>query len=179
MRNILSLLLLFVALSSIAQKVDSISIPKGVRYKYCKPEVLEKAKQLLIKELGEKPKYKIIGDMTFVGPGLWARYKKIKPFTSIEGGNLVLMVDDDKLYGKLAQSQKDGIKFWDQVRKEVAGKEYTLRKATEAELNYYWAIISFDIEEPLIIIETTEHRYLVNFNAKDMTILWLDEAPAK
>src|SRR6478609_488673 len=176
MKNILSLLFLLVAVNAFAQ-VDSITIPPGIKYKYCKPEVFEKAKQLVTKELGDKPKYKIIGDMTFVGPGLWARYKKIKPFTSMEGGNLVLMVDDNKLYGKLAQSKKDGIKFWDQVRKEVAGDQYILRKATEDELVYYWAIISFDIEEPLIIMETAAHRYLINFNAKDMTILWLDEVP--
>ncbi len=178
MKRIFSILLLLSSLGATAQ-VDSITIPPGVKYKYCKPEIFEKAKQLATAELGAKPKYKLINDIMFVGPTLWSRYKKVKELSSIEGGNLIIMVDDTKLSGKLTQTQKDGKKFWDQIRKEVDGKDYKLRKATEQELIYYWAVISFDIEEPLMILETSEHRYILNLSTKDFTILWLDEVPSK
>jgi hypothetical protein len=41
----------------------------------------------------------------------------------------------------------------------------------------YWSVISFDIEEPLVIIETTQERYILNINPKTMKLIWLDQAP--
>ncbi|KLT70319.1 hypothetical protein AB674_08025 [Flavobacterium sp. ABG] len=39
--------------------------------------------------------------------------------------------------------------------------------------------MSFDIDEPLLIIETKEHNYILNILKKKLKLLWLDEAPKK
>jgi len=40
---------------------------------------------------------------------------------------------------------------------------YVIRKPSPRELNLYWAFISFDIEEPVFVIESRSHLFLVDF----------------
>ena len=69
-------------------------------------------------------------------------------------------------------------KVWNEVKKEVS-ENYQIRKANVDELKYYWSTISFDIEEPLFILETENHNYILNFLKKEMKLLWIDEFPIK
>ena len=69
-------------------------------------------------------------------------------------------------------------KIWDHIRSEVGGSEFKLRKLTFNEIDYYWTVISFDIEEPLLVVETNNHRYILNLSPKDLKLLWLDEVPS-
>jgi hypothetical protein len=160
-----------------AQKTEKIDVPKRVVYKYCKPKIYEDTKKVVITELSDQREYLLVDKILFVGPVLWTRFGKIDEFAKIEGGNMTLLVDNKQLLGKMTQNLDDSKKIWDKVREEVKGEEFKLRKATYAELDYYWTVISWDIEEPLIIIETSKHRYILNINAKTMKLLWLDEAP--
>ena len=178
-KQALNLFCILICCTGSAQKVDSISIPKGVVYKYTDVGTLEKAKALVQKELGNECEYKLTETMLFVGPGLWSRYKNIKKLSRIEGGNMKIQFDNQELSGKLIQSHDDFKKLWDQVREDVKGKEVKLRKATHKELEYYWAVINFDIEEPLIIADTGEHRFILNLSNKDLHLLWLDEVPSQ
>jgi hypothetical protein len=178
MKNCITLFLLALC-STLFSQVDSIKIPPGVNYTYCDTATFSKAKKLVEKELGDRPGYSLISSLLFVGPVIWERYKDVKVLKKIEGGNMTLLVDDKKLTGKLTQSKEDGKKVWDQVRKEVSGKLYTLRKATYKELQYYWSVINFDIKEPLIIIETGNYNYIINIDPDKMTLLWLDQVPLK
>lgn len=130
-----------------------------------------------MKELSDAPDYKLDNGVVFIGPVLWTRYKKIPTLESIKGGNVTLLFNKEKLAGKITQDKDDFKKVWDQVRTEVAGNNLKLRKATYRELEYYWAVISFDIEEPLLIAETNEHRFILNLSPKDLKLLWLDEVP--
>jgi hypothetical protein len=86
-------------------------------------------------------------------------------------------VDDKKLSAKLTQDIKDSKKVWDEFKKQINGRNFMLRKATPKELQYYWSVISFDIDEPLIIVETGEERYILNISPKTHKLLWLDQAP--
>lgn len=179
MKIIFAVLLLVVSFSGFAQKSYPIDIPKGVAYKYCDSVTFEKAKVLVMQELTKQPTYELNGRMMFVGPVLWARFQKIKELKKIEGGNVTLMIDGGKIAAKMTQSVDDSKKVWDALREEIGTQEFKLRKATYQELQYYWSVISFDIEEPLIVIETKDHNYILNLSPKDMKILWLDEAPKK
>ncbi|MDB5256123.1 MAG: hypothetical protein JWM14_818 [Chitinophagaceae bacterium] len=177
-----SVLILFFLLSysvSFAQQVDSISIPKRVVYKYTDPAVIAKAKEIIAKELSDQREYALIDNVLFVGPGLWMRFSKVKTLEKIEGGNVTHMVDNYKLPGKMTQSIENGKKVWDQVCKEVKGKKYILRKLTYDELEYYWSVIAFDIEEPLLVLETDEHKYILNLSPKTYKLFNLDGMPEK
>lgn len=172
-------LILFSAIASIAmgQKVDSIIIPKGVAYKYCDQGIVVTAKTLLLKELSDSSTYSLNKGIVFIGPSLWTRYKKIPALEAIREGNVTIRFNKENLAAKVTQNEEDFKKIWDQVRSEVNQKDIKLRKASPKELEYYWAVISFDIEEPLLIAETNEHRYILNLSPKDLTLVWLDEVP--
>lgn len=174
------LLAIFIGISSygIGQTVDSVSIPKGVVYKYSDATIITKAKDLIRKELSDSASYEMNGGIVFIGPELWSRYKNIAELNNIPGGNVTIKFDGKNLSGKMTQDIEGFKKIWDQVRKEVKGNNYTLRKPTSKELQYYWAVISFDIEEPLLIAQTNEHRYILNLSPKDLKLVWLDEVPA-
>ncbi len=77
----------------------------------------------------------------------------------------------------VAQDTVDTKKVWMEFRKEVKGQNYIIRKLNEKELKYYWSIISFDIDEPLFILETKDHKYILNILKDTMKLMWLDELP--
>ena len=159
------------------QQAEKIEIPKGIVYNYCDPKTFENSKDIIRQSLTEKDNYSLVSDILIIGPVLWSRFEKIELIKNIKGGNTTLLVDSKKLSAKLTQNIEDSKKVWDELRKEIDGKTFTLRKANPKELRYYWTVIAFDIDEPLVIIETGEGRYIVNINPKTMKLLWLDQAP--
>ncbi len=161
---------------SFAQKTETIKIPKGIVYNYCDPKVVEKAKKLITKNLSSDNDYKILQNMLIIGPELWKRFKDNEKIQQIEKGKVEFHVDNLILEGKISQDLNDAKIVWDEFKKEVS-QEYTIRKANEEELKYYWSVISFDIDEPLLIVETKEHNYILNLLKKDLKLMWLDEAP--
>jgi hypothetical protein len=163
---------------SISQVVDSVIIPKGVVYNYCSPKTLETAKSLILQELSDACKYRLNSGACFVGPGLWRRFRLLPDLNSIEGGNITIGDPKNNVTGKLTQRDGDFKLIWDEIKSETKNLTPILRKATPSELMYYWSVISFDIEEPLLIAETSEHRYLFNLSNKDFTLVWLDEIPS-
>lgn len=171
-------LITFVLISCIAaaQKTETITIPKGVVYNYCSPKVLEKAKKLISDNLSDSNNYDVVQSNLIIGPELWKRFKENQKIQKIENGQVQFHVDDLILDGKMSQDISDSKIIWDEFKNEVA-KDYKIRKANVDELNYYWSVISFDIDEPLLIIETKEHNYILNLLKKDLKLLWLDEAP--
>jgi hypothetical protein len=160
-----------------SQKVEKIEVPNGVVYNYCKPKVYEESKEVIRRELTQDGEYSLVGRIMFVGPVLWGRYQEIESLKNIAGGNTTLMVDDKKLSAKLTQNVDDGKKVWDALRQEIGKRDFKLRKATKQELEYYWSVISFDIDEPLVIVETGKEKYILNISPKTMTLLWLDQVP--
>jgi hypothetical protein len=156
---------------------DKITIPKGIVYKYCDPKIVEKAKALIKDDLTDSTDYSLSDNILIVGPVLWNRFKNIDVLTNIKGGNTTFVVDKNNLTGKMTQDVADTKKVWNEMRKEINGETYSIRKLNEKELQYYWSIISFDIDEPLLIVETKEHKYILNILKDSMKLMWLDEAP--
>lgn len=158
-----------------AQNVEKINIPKGIVYNYGDNNLNDKAKKLIHDNLSNNPDYSILKENFILGPQLWKRFKNIEKLQKIKG-NVAFQVDDVQLSGKMSQSLKDSKLIWDEFRKEIKG-DYKIRKANEQELKYYWSVISFDIDEPLLIVETENHNYILNFLKSNLKLLWLDEAP--
>lgn len=177
MKNLSLLILTFYVFSSFGQTDEKINIPKGVVYKYCDKEIVEKAKLLINNSISDSSNYSLLDNILIVGPVLWTRFKDIETLKKIEGGNTSFHVDNTVLTGKMTQDVEDTKKVWAEFRKEVKGKSYSIRKLNEKELTYYWSIISFDIDEPLLIVETKEHKYILNILKDSLKLMWLDEAP--
>lgn len=177
MRIIFSILLTISFSNSFGQTEEKINIPKGVVYKYCDKKIVDKAKLLITKNISDSLDYTLSGELLIVGPVLWKRFKNIEVLKNIEGGNTTFHVDKDFLTGKMTQDINDTKKVWTEFRKEINGQGYNIRKLNEKELQYYWAIISFDIDEPLLIVETKDHKYILNILKDSLKLMWLDEAP--
>ena len=176
MKKVILIVLVFISFLSQAQKNETISIPKGVVYKYADAKIIEKAKKLISDNLSENNDYKILQNNLIIGPELWKRFEANENIQKIKGGKVEFHVDNLVLNGKMSQDINDSKIIWNEFKNEVS-KEYIIRKANENELKYYWSVISFDIEEPLLIVETKEHNYILNLLKKDLKLLWLDEAP--
>ena len=176
MKKVILLAFIFTGFIGNAQKTETITIPRGVTYKYADAKTVEKAKKLISDNLSENNDYKIVQNNLIIGPELWKRYKANEKIQNIEGGAVQFHVDDLIIDGKMSQDLPDSKIIWDEFKNEVS-KDYVIRKANEDELRYYWSVISFDIEEPLLIVETKEHNYILNLLKKDLKLLWLDEAP--
>lgn len=175
MKSFTLLFFFFIPLSAFSQK-ETITIPKGVVYNYASKKVIEKAKQLITDNLSESPDYALLQKNMIIGPQLWKRFKDNQKILQIKAGKVSFHVDDLVLEGKMSQELNDAKIIWDEFRKEVAN-DFTIRKANVWELKYYWSVISFDIEEPLLIVATKERNYILNLLKDDLTLMWLDEAP--
>jgi hypothetical protein len=172
--------LLLLALSAghaYAQKTEQVTIPAGVNYKYTCDSKIQEAKKLLKRDLADSSSYQLSGASLIIGPVLWHRYQHIPAISQIKEGHVTFHLGPQTLDGKLSQSETDTRTIWAVLRRELAGQPFTIRKATEKELQYYWAVISFDIEEPLLIVDAGKRRYLLNIVPKTMKLMWLDEIP--
>lgn len=177
MKLIFSFLLLLVFLSTFGQTDEKIKIPKGIVYNYCDKSIVDKAKQQIIDNINDSNQYELCDKILIVGPVLWSRFKNNEILNNIKGGNTTFLIDNSQASGKMTQNISDTKKVWAELRKEINGQDFTIRKLNEKELQYYWSIISFDIDEPLLIVETKEHKYILNILKDSMKLMWLDEVP--
>jgi hypothetical protein len=187
MKLLVTGIVLFISFSLIAQ--DSLVIPKGVVYKKTSTDINTKARALLLQELNAKTvTYALSEGAVFIGPRLWNRYKTNEAIGKIKEGNVQFRVPVtdpvtkkqslEILTGKLLQNKEDFKTVWKQIVTDVGTAVPVIRKVNEKELSYYWAIINFDIEEPVYVVETANFNLLVQFIAAKMNIYWLEEMPS-
>lgn len=183
-KNIFCLLIATsISLCSYSQ-TERIEIPPGVVYKYCADSTNNKAIAIIQKELSSECTYSICDNVLFCGPMLWERYKSIAGVGDIKEGNMTIMVPlfdekgrttkTEKRSGKLIQSHEDFILFWKQVLKDFEGSDIVIRKLNPGELSYYWAIIFFDIEEPIFAVEGKSHTFLFDMDEKG-NLVWIEQ----
>ena len=160
-----------------SQNIEKIKIPQGVVYNYCTDNINNVAIKNIKSCLGQKDDYSIIQGNLTIGNQLWSRFRNIETIKAIKTGkNVVFHIDDMEVEGKMYQNTEDSKIVWDELRKEIT-VNYVIRKANEVELKYYWSTIAFDIDEPLFILETQKHKYIVNLSKDDLKLFWLDELP--
>ena len=155
-------------------------IPEGVRYKKAADEVNNSAKELLERALVKDPR-ELDVNSTFgkgaimCGPFLWAL---IGDDNSFKGATPVsLIVDGSVLQGRGINKDDQKRLLWERLTSKLKGSgSAIIRKANSAEISFYWALIPFDIEEPLFIADFGNYKLLVNFQVKDgkPRFFWLD-----
>lgn len=85
-----------------------------------------------------------------------------------DGAELVIMVPlsggVQRFKGKSFRQQADLDSLQSYIVQTIkTDGSFTIRKPNPTELKIYWAFISFDIEEPIFIIESKSHKFIVNF----------------
>ena len=163
MKKTITLFLLissFTALSQTAQQHNKL------KYKSTDEKTNEHAKKVLSKELTkDSTTYALFDKILYIGPNLWKRYNSIESLKKIEGGNVQFRVRSNNatttLPGKLIQSKSDFKTIWSHLLKEINSSKLAFRKLNKDELEYYWAVIFYDIEEPVFIVEAGKFKYLI------------------
>jgi hypothetical protein len=169
---------------SLASVVRSQQIPEGVRYKKSSDEVNQKAKSILEDALGSKAESTnietIAGDAFACGPLLWDAIKSGAGKELKEANKLVLVMGANppvQKEGRGIRTPEEKHAFWKLFIERVKqNNPVVVRKAEASEIQYYWATISFDIEEPLYIADFGKQKVLVNFIVKNgkPKIFWMD-----
>ena len=163
-------------------------IPDGVVYKPASPKVNSIAEEALINAFSDNDLNPVLSDSVFVGPALWR---------SIESLDLDFMRDLEvtPVNFKLPYKDKSGKQQFtelkgalfkeDKSRKALArflkgilaSSPSRIRAPKSHELSAYWSIISFDIEEPIFVLQVGDGNKSINLLV-DMTgdkIFWVEE----
>ena len=177
MRTRLIFILCLMINFAFSQNIEKIKIPQRVVYNYCSDDLNNEAIKNIKSSLEQKDNYSIIQANLTIGNQLWSRFRNIETLKAIKTGKKVIFrIDNIEVEGKMYQNTEDSKLVWNELRKEIT-ENYVIRKANEVELKYYWSTIAFDIEEPLFILETQKHTYILNLSKSDLKLFWLDELP--
>jgi hypothetical protein len=165
-------------------KAGAQEIPSGVKYKKASDEINQKARTILKNALGpeaEGANLEALSDGAIAcGPLLWDALKGEAGKELLEAKPLVLMIGTKPPLmkeGRGIRTPEEKRAFWKLfIEKIKKGSTATVRKAEASEIQYFWATISFDIEEPLYIADFGKQRVLFNFTVKngELKIFWMD-----
>jgi hypothetical protein len=185
-----SLMLVLCWLAMVTVADDELVIPEGIRYKKASDEANAAAIQTLTKVFSAESKEKEVvphfDKVLICGPGLWRALKDDPLLPKLENGGVEFRVPVlDKagnatsiqmLEGESFQSPDEQLLFWKSFANRVDFSELKIRKMNSVELRIFWAMIPFDITEPIFILENKKHKILVMFNSPDLLkISWIDD----
>jgi len=156
-------------------------VPKGVNYKKATAEINGKAKAALEQALSDtNTPTTFLSEVVMCGPILWNDLKANHESLSKDSTPIIMSLsvpEPVQAEGRGFRTQEQRENFW----KVVLDKYPELRKgvvrpARANEIQFYWAQIPFDIEEPFFAIETSSGVFIVNLMFKNdtATLFWID-----
>jgi TPR repeat protein len=162
---------------------DKPTVPPGVNYKFASAEVNAAAAGLLQRVLkGDEAAWKQLfsDNPQTCGPMLWQAIRpgadsallNAKPLTLVVPGDVAIATE-----GRALLTDEDRRSFWTALKKKYpALAAAVVRKASAKEINYYWATIPFDIDEPFFAIDIGSDVLIANLKHEDgkITLFWLD-----
>ena len=117
----------------------------------------------------------------FLGPLLSSRIRDESPRKVMKlrtvGYRVKIMEDfEPKFQGILAKTNKEK-KLLSQLLSDWIGdaKKIKLRRLKPDELAFMWYFVSWDIKEPVFVLETDKHTFLVDVGAISENQLWIEE----
>lgn len=161
----------------------AVDILPGVRYHEATAEVNEKAEAALLKAFGTKKIGDLFGSIVICGPALWHRIKNMPQVTEHMIASTVFNVPVtsgpnsgkmQKLHGALFQ-RKEEIDALSEVLGLVIKSKIRVRRPERDEISIFWALIPYDIEEPVYVVEAGDLRLLVDISKYDNKVFWIDE----
>jgi len=103
-------------------------------------------------------------DVVAVCPAMWSSLKNVEPFKSDEGAVIFSQTDGIVREGKAFKSP-ESLSALEIVIRQLLGKEgdVIVRPPDNEELRIYWAVIGWDIDSPLFVVESRESEYILQF----------------
>jgi hypothetical protein len=189
MKYLLFILSLLMSLT-LVHADEAPKVPHGVRYKPAPAKVNDKARELLRRKFSadasDEEVLSLFETLVICGPGLWQDLKNDAALSRIRHGKVSFkvpvrgpdgkVVRTDTLDGKVFQTADEVLLFWRAFSARTDFDGLKIRKLNTEEIKIFWAMIPFDITEPLFILESEQHKLLVVFKAPDeLKIAWVDD----
>jgi len=153
-------------------------------YKPASPEVNARAEAFVREIFADvDAAQRLAGEAPIIcGPFLWAQIREHADVVGIEKGKAYMHVPTAEgilqLEGKLFQDTEEANAFWRSVHGTVPLETYVVRKLNQSEKEIYWALIAWDIEEPVLVVEGGGHRFIVDMVVEDdgsLKVFWIDD----
>jgi hypothetical protein len=188
--RILFFLFLTVILVGVAETADTEDsnwiVPEGIVYIKGDVQINDDAKKQLLKTFNdhEKGLYKLAKKQSgyfFLGPLLSSRIKEASPKLAADlrsvGYKIKITADfEPKFNGLLAKTNNEKKLLSQLVSNRIGDtREIRLRRPKPDELAFMWYFISWDIQEPVFVLETDNHTFLVDLGAVNEDQLWIEE----
>ena len=178
--RLLSAIALLIGMLSVAPCAGQ-DVPKGVNYKKANAEINAKAKESLKQALSDSvvPR-KFLTSIISCGPILWNDLRAHHDLLSKDSTPVTMMLsvpDPLQAEGRGFRTQEQREQFWKLVLERYPDlRKGTVRPASANEIQFYWATIPFDIEEPFFAIETPTNVFVANLRIDDgaPVLFWLD-----
>lgn len=108
----------------------------------------------------------LFGEMVICGSYVANRLAMNKTFRNLDYLPMASMIGPGQsvtLRGFRTDESVNAFAYY--LRNTLNGEgSFIIRKPTPAELDWYWTIIFFDIEEPVLVLESTSHRIFLDFD---------------
>ena len=122
-------------------------------------------------------------DALFFGPAITEQLQMIDFFERFEPHHVqsVMEIDGRSTIVSMAvfniENMAEGFSAsFNAIRNEIVEDGVlTVRRATIAEIDWYWTIISWDIYEPVFVLENIEHTFFVDYGILDSGMLYIDD----
>jgi len=140
-------------------------------------EALNDSASALLKELVTSKNYTtnpLIRRNILCGPYLWKKIKNMETFQNAKGAQVKGFSDGIMLESKVLWDEKVR-SLLEYCFSELDESSLIIRKLNESEIRVYWAYISFDIEEPIFMIEAGKKKYVVDFATDTLGLFWFDD----
>jgi len=163
-------------------------LPPGASYKTAPHAVNLAAKQKLERAMhltqGKHDLEAILRDMVVCGPFLWEQIKNAPGIEKVGIASTIAIPGSPEVGPKILQTL-EGRTF--RTTAEVAAlkralqttftfdPEFTVRKAQAHELALFWAMVPFDLQEPLFVVASKHHRLIAAFSNDGGSLMWLDD----
>jgi hypothetical protein len=146
--------------------ISEVKIPRYVTYKKVDNAVTISA--IISFELFLNRAEPIFDDKIFIGPHLFAILSKNEEFRKLGVLKIIpvqIMGKFECYISKIISDNSEKEKIGNYIRNQFSDeKDVNIRKPTINEISWYWTIINYDIEEPILIVELTDKKFLLNFH---------------
>lgn len=139
-------------------------------YKPAPQDINELAKTVVDRlfRSGDEPELGDLASYVSCGPGLWRTIKVAPNIEALDPASATSMVDlgggnFQPFEGALFHSDAERSELVRTVRVVLGGSDFIVRPPNDVEKKVYWALIPYDIEEPIFVLDNGERRVLVDF----------------
>ncbi len=82
----------------------------------------------------------------------------------------------DTLEAQAFQTTGEVARFWQAFERHYDfSSTQTIRRLNALELDVYWSMIPYDIEEPIFVVESPQSRIMLDFVEPETRVIWIDD----